>query len=180
QLEALLVRSTHWLPQQPCPAAQAWPHAPQLSASLRVSAQRPVQHESPCAQAVQSLGPPQWSGSCSLSNPSSTWPSQLSSRPLHTSAEEAVMGRHCSAAPPPASCAQRRTPAAHTPCWPVAQASPSPWVRSSTAPLQSSSFPLHCSGNRVCWPTHAPQWPPAHVYVPFLQMPLPSVALIRP
>src|SRR5436853_272287 len=92
--------------------------------------------------------------------PSSALPLQLSSRPLHAS----VVG--CwfwlQTIPP---LWQSVVPAPHTPSLPVLHAWPPPGLPLSTAPLQSSSRPLHTSALACtfCTQLTTPAW---HAVVP--------------
>src|SRR5262245_15197930 len=106
--------------------------------------------------------------------PSSTVPSQSSSRPLHISLEAWTFGAQISDPPE-----QVRVPAAQTPEIPVAQAAPPPGFPSSAAPSQSSSMPLHVSaegapGLHVCGE------PPRQFCAVTRQAPVPQVVLPSP
>src|SRR5262245_48731538 len=102
--------------------------------------------------------------------PSSTRPSQLSSRPLQVS----VVGLIAPTQVPQAPAVQVCVPLWHTPV-----SMPHGCVRSSsTIPSQSSSMLLHFSATAVMPPMHAPYAPPVHIDCPTAQAPT-SVPQLR-
>src|SRR5690349_6954462 len=100
--------------------------------------------------------------------PSSMLPSQLLSRPSQSSG---CMGAGVHFTEP---LTQLSMPFLHSPTTPVAvHAPPPPGLSLSIAPLQSSSRPLHDSGEGVMLPMQSPHAPVvSHVCVPGLQTPV--------
>src|SRR5258706_127563 len=102
--------------------------------------------------------------------PSSTWPSQLSSMPLHVSVPALTAPTHAPHAPPAHVC----VPVLHAPAL-LPQTRIAPLVQrqpSSTTPLQLSSItPSQSSVVGTTPPTQPPHAPLAHVWSPVLHAP---------
>jgi hypothetical protein len=120
----------------------------------------------PCCPVVQPWPPP--------GLPLSTVPLQSSSRPLQISLAGFWLRTQLSAPE-----VHVVVPAEHTPSCPVTHAPPPPGLPLSTAPLQSSSRPLHVS-TLACWLWLQTIAPEVHAVVPAEQMPCRPVEQLSP